>query len=97
MVFRLKYLQAVFGVFFNSHRKISVRWVGMVVDLKQTAQNICSSDVLARSFLSLLRMWILSIWDIGKRLKTHVSRCLLFRHRKLSDYMSSNILCIEEL
>ena len=37
-------------------------------------------------------MWLLSIWDIGKRVKADTSSYLLFRDRKKSNYKYSKVL-----
>ena len=42
-------------------------------------------------------MWLRFIWDVEKCLNVDTSGYLLFRHRKLFDYMYSNILCIVDL
>ena len=39
----------MFGVFYDLHR--SLRWVCKMASLKQTSENVCSSDVSASSVL----------------------------------------------
>ena len=47
--------------------------------------------------VSLLRMWLLSIWDVGNCPEAYTSTFLLYRHRKTSDYMCSGTLYIVDL
>ena len=51
MIHGLQYLLGVFRTCSDLHRKMSVRWVCKMVNLKQTLENICSLDVSASSVL----------------------------------------------
>ena len=72
-----------------------VAFVGWIVQSRHQESSVfCFVSWLG---YGLLRMQLLSIWDVGKCLKADISGSLLFRRRKISDCMYSNLLSIAEL
>ena len=84
------WLELLVGVFGYLHRKISDPCVCNIAGINQTSENVGFPDVSANSVL-VLCMRLLSIWDVGICLSADRSSYLLYRHRKMSAYMFSNI------